>query len=103
MNKPPDVDYLHARLMLTESGRGEVRELLVEPFFDEPRVELSILDNGDEYEEVCVVVNRSQIECLVDFLTAWLVRDHARRATTAPAASTPPSTARSEATPPSAA
>ena len=93
MNKPPDVDYLSARLMLTESGRGETRELVVEPCFDEPRVELSILDKGDE--EASVVVNRSQIECLVDFLTAWLVRDHARRATTAAEASTPPSTARS--------
>ena len=93
MSRLPDVDYLHARLMLTESGRGEVRELLVEPQFDEPRVELSILDKGDE--EANVVVNRSQIECLVDFLAAWLVRDRARRATTSAEASTPPSTARS--------
>jgi hypothetical protein len=87
--KPPDVDYLCARLMLTESGRGETRELLVEPCFDEPRVELSILNRGDE--EANVVVNRSQVECLVDFLAAWLVRDHDRRATTAAAASRRPS------------
>jgi hypothetical protein len=67
-----DVAYLSAALELQESGRGEVRKVVVSPLFDNPQIELSIV--GIDDEEACLLLNRRQIECLADFLTAWLGR-----------------------------
>jgi hypothetical protein len=64
-DRMPDVDYLSAALELTESGRGEMRKLALSPCFDEPRMEISVV-------EAAVVLNRRQIECLADFLAGWL-------------------------------
>ena len=67
----PDVEYLSATLELVESGAGEVRKLAIVPFFDAPRMEISIVGGDDEE---AIALNRRQIECLSDFLTAWLGR-----------------------------
>jgi hypothetical protein len=90
----PEVDYLSAVLRLTESGRGEVREFHVSPHFDAPKIELSIIEGVTAEDEAFVILNRRQIECLADFLTAWLAR-----ATIAPAPSSGPGPARSPSTP----
>jgi hypothetical protein len=69
---PPDVDYLCVSLDLTESGNGEMRKLALSPCFDKPRMEFSIVEGGEEEDETVLILNRRQIECLADFLAAWL-------------------------------
>lgn len=66
------IDYLSAVLRLTESRTGETTELHVAPQFDEPLMDISIVD--DPANETDIVLNRRQIECLTDFLVAWLAR-----------------------------
>lgn len=72
--RPPDVEYLSARLELVESGNGEDRRLEVSPLFDRPRIEIGFLPYIDGDTEAFVSLNRRQIECLSDFLIAWLAR-----------------------------
>ena len=72
----PDTDYLSASLELNESGNGEMRKLTASPLFDKPRMQIAVIDGNkdeddDEYE-VFVELNRAQIQCLTDFLVAWL-------------------------------
>jgi hypothetical protein len=69
----PDTDYLSATLELDESGRGEMRKLALSPCFDEPRMQLSIVEAVED-DEAVIALNRRQIECLADFLVAWLGR-----------------------------
>jgi len=68
----PDVDYLSASLELIESGNGEMRKLAFTPLFDKPRMQISVVD--EPADETCVELNRAQIQCLSDFLAAWLER-----------------------------
>ena len=66
------IEYLSATLELTESRIGETAKLCLTPEFDRPLMEVEI-DEGEEGEDLALVVlNRRQIECLVDFLSAWL-------------------------------
>ena len=69
------IKYLSATLELTESVIGETKKLCLTPEFDRPVMEV-ILDQGEgPFEDRAeVVLNRRQIECLVDFLSAWLAR-----------------------------
>jgi hypothetical protein len=69
----PDTDYLSASLELNESGNGEMRKLALRPLFDAPRMEISIVEAVEDDEGV-ITLNRRQIECLADFLVAWLGR-----------------------------
>ena len=68
-------NYLSATLELTESVIPEETKLRLTPQFDEPVMELEI-DQGEAPDEdrAEVFLNRRQIECLVDFLSAWLAR-----------------------------
>ena len=70
----PAVDYLYASLDLNESGNGEMRHFAVRPYFDEPRMEISIREHLDADDRTWIILNRRQIECLTDFLVAWLGR-----------------------------
>ena len=72
----PDVNYLSVSLELNESGNGEMKKLTASPQFDTPRMQIAVIDDykdkdDDEYE-VFVELNRAQIQCLTDFLVAWL-------------------------------
>lgn len=67
----PNVDYLSATLELIESARGEMTKLLIRPFFDEPRMEIEI-EECEAEDPALIILNRRQIECLADFLAAWL-------------------------------
>ena len=69
----PDTDYLSATLELNESGNGEMRKLAFTPLFDTPRMEISIVEAVED-DEAVITLNRRQIECLADFLVAWLGR-----------------------------
>jgi hypothetical protein len=69
----PDTDYLSATLELNESGNGEMRKLALAPLFDAPRMEISIVEAVED-DEGFITLNRRQIECLADFLVAWLGR-----------------------------
>jgi hypothetical protein len=67
-------NYLSATLELTESVVPETTKLCLTPLFDEPVMEVEI-DEGDPGEDrALVTLNPRQIECLVDFLSAWLAR-----------------------------
>jgi hypothetical protein len=70
-----DVNYLSATLELTESVIGETNKLCLTPRFDEPVMELEIDQGEGPLEDRAeVTLNRRQIECMVDFLSAWLAR-----------------------------
>ena len=68
------INYLSATLELTESVIGETTKLCLTPEFDRPvmTVEIDAEEPGEDPAEV--ILNRRQIECLVDFLSAWLAR-----------------------------
>lgn len=68
------VDYLSASLELHNSGPGEDGKLVVTPLFDHPRVEVHIEDGWKDDDGLWIILNRAQIECLSDFLVAWLAR-----------------------------
>ena len=78
----PDVDYLSASLELNESGNGEMGKLTVSPLFDQPRIQVAVhpADEAEDADEVFVELNRAQIECLADFLAAWLKRKRSDQA-----------------------
>jgi cob(I)alamin adenosyltransferase len=73
-----DCDYLSATLELTESVVPEEKTLKIMPRFNTELVEINF-DDSDESEDTFLVLNRRQIECLVDFLGAWLKRLDARQ------------------------
>lgn len=75
MSDTRPIDYLSATLELTESVVGETTKLRLMPEFDAPVMEV-IIDQGEGplEDHAEVMLNRRQIECMVDFLSAWLAR-----------------------------
>ena len=68
------INYLSATLELTESAIGETTKLRLTPEFDRPIMVLEIDQDEPEEDHAEVILNRRQIECMVDFLSAWLAR-----------------------------
>ena len=67
-------------LELTESVTPEEKKLRVDPLFDQPAIQITLNEDGDPF----IQLNPRQIECLVDFLNAWLKRLPARGMPTEP-------------------
>ena len=66
-------DYLSATLRLTASVTPEATDLVVAPQFSEAVIVFSIepcLDDNEDHPEI--FLNRKQVQCLSDFLRAWL-------------------------------